>query len=309
MANLIIYRATNGLNTKIDPARLRYDPKGGIRDLAVAYNVDGDDTGRIGRRKGYEKKISASMHSLFCDGGECLFVTGDALCVLHSDYTYTAIRNVKLGARMSYVQVNNEIYYSNGYEKGVVRGGISYAWQKGTYKGPETQRQFSDPPVGSLLGYFNGRIYVVQGPVVWYSEPFWFGGFDLTDNFYNFASDIKMIRAVTDGLYISNEKETFFCAGLTPKEAEVRRIAEFPVIKWTDVSFNGRLFFTAEGDPSIDMGAPEKSALWLSEKGICYGGPGGQFYNLTERKLADLPKGHTGSALVFNGKYIGLINP
>jgi len=41
--------SVTGLNTKVDPVRLEYDPKTGVEELSVAYNVDIDDTGRVGR--------------------------------------------------------------------------------------------------------------------------------------------------------------------------------------------------------------------------------------------------------------------
>ena len=311
MAQLFkLLSAVTGLNTKVDPVRLEYDPKTGIEELAAAYNVDIDNTGRVSRRKGFTEQVSANCHSLFCDGGACLFITGDALCILHPDYTYTSLRNVQVDAVMRYEQVDDTVYYCNGWQIGRVLGGLSVSWVKADIDyGPETKKEFSDPPVGSDVAYFRGRMWIAEGDTVWYSEPFGFNLFNLASGYFKFDSKVLMIRAVRDGVYFSTETGTFFFRGRgDPKDFLKISVASYPVVQYTDVKFHGKLVFPITGNAFIDTGSGEHSAMWMSEEGICYGGYDGTFANLSKDKLV-LPSALTGSGLVYNDKYVGLFNP
>jgi len=309
MPVLTILKATKGLNTKNDPARLKYDPETGIQELAVAVNIDIDHTGRISRRKGFTLQAAGSFHSLFCDGGTALVCSGGGLFVLHPDYTRTGIRNVTAGARMSYCQIDNKIYYTNGYETGYVKDELSYAWEATTYYGPDTKRVLSDPPIGKHLEFYNGRIYITQNSVAWYSEPLDYTRFDLHKNYLSFASTIKMIRAATDGIYISTDKATYFCFGPNPDEGfNWVMVAPYPAIEYSDITINGRLIVTQEGDPVIDTTVNEKAAMWVSTKGVCYGGPSGRLVNITQEKI-DLPTTLIANSFLVDNKFLTTLEP
>ncbi|HBF43032.1 MAG TPA: hypothetical protein DDW42_05260, partial [Desulfobacteraceae bacterium] len=112
---LNIFTGSTGLNTEVDPVRLPFEPQSGVQDLAVAYNVDHDATGRISRRKGFSATTrTENAHSLWCDGGECLFASGTSLYVLNPDFTLTSVATITDGARLSYVQVHNKAFWANG---------------------------------------------------------------------------------------------------------------------------------------------------------------------------------------------------
>ena len=310
MKNVVkVLKATKGLNTKVDPVRLGYSKSSGIQELAVAVNVDIDDTGRISRRKGFTQRVAGNYHSLFCHNDTVLCVTGDAFCVLNADYSATPLRNVTLDARVSYCPVDDKIYYTNGYETGYVFNNLSYAWTQGDYVGPDTDKVLSNPPVGSALAYYNSRVYVAQGKVLWYSEPFNYNSFNFHQNFIQFEAQIIMVRPVSTGIFVGTDKNTYFMSGANPVEGLNRLpICNYAPLKHSDISLNGRLVLNPESDPEIQFSNEGESALWISKKGVCYGGPQGSFHNLTQEKL-DLPESATGNSLLINEKFIGLINP
>ena len=306
-----LFSATTGLNTKVDPVRLPYNPETGIADLAVAYNVDIDETGRVSRRKGFTQQISTNCHSLFCDGGACLYVTGDALTLLRTDYTTKALRNVQPNAIMRYCQLNDEVYYCNGWQTGRVADEVSMSWvMADTRYGPDTKREYSDPPVGTDVAFHASRMWVAEGDTVWYSEPFGLNYFDLAGCYFKFNSGVRMIRPVNDGIYISSEVATYFYKGVgDPKEYYKIKVADFPVVQYSDVKFHGKLVFYQSGEVSIDTSFGNISAMWMAEEGICYGGYDGTFKNLTKHKTESFPSALSGSGLVYGDAYIGLLNP
>jgi hypothetical protein len=304
---ITIFRGSSGLNTKSDPARIRFDPETGIQDLAVAVNVDHDRTGRVCRRKGFSvTAITDPIHSLWCDGGACLFVTGTSLCQLAADYSYHVLTSVTAGARVRYFQLSNRSYWMNGYEKGFVADGINYPWIRGDYVGPETKRNLSDPPIGHLISYGHGRVWVAQDTIAWYSEPYALGAFDLVRNFFPFESRISMIQPVDDGCYFSDQSTTYFAEGTDPKQMKLIPIANYPVIEGTDRPLDMGKF----GDGSFPGLARAQSpgVIWTSTEGICVGAYNGMHVNLTFNKI-DYPAALTGAALCFDGRYVATLTP
>jgi len=297
---LSLFKGAVGINNKIDPVRLKYNPETGVQELAAGVNIDIDSSMRIGRRKGYTLELAKASHSLFPCDGYCLFVSGDALCVLEPDYSWTAIRNVTVGARVSYAKAGGDIYYANGYEKGIVRDRVSYGWTAASYVGPPTTKTFSDPPTGHLLEIYNGVMLIAKGRVVWHSEPFAFSWFDYASGFIQFNDTVTMMKAVQDGVFISTEKETFAHVGGTVKEFKQSKVADYPAIEGTAVTVHASRI----GDGSMSGLA----AMWASKEGICFGGLDGYFKNLTERRL-DYPAARYGAGLYRDGKYICLLKP
>ena len=295
-----ILKGSMGINNKVDPTRLKFDPETGVQDLAAGVNVDIDRTGRIGRRKGYTLELAKASHSLFSCRNYGLFVSDDALCVLEPDYSWSAIRTVTVGARVSYVRVGNDTYYANGYEKGIVRDKLSYGWTAADYVGPATTKAFSSPPVGHLLELFNGVMLVAQDNVLWHSEPFAYSWFDLAKNYIQFSDRLTMVKAVQGGVFVSTERETFSHKGEAVKELGQTKVADYPAIEGTAVTVNASKI----GDGS----AAGLAAVWASTKGICFGGPEGAFRNFTERRL-DYPAARYGAGLNKDGKYICLLKP
>lgn len=299
---LNIFTGSSGLNTQVDPTRLPFDGQSGIQDLAVAYNIDHDATGRISRRKGFSATlVTQDSHSLWCDGGECLFVTGNSLCVLHGDYTSTVVATISAGARLSYVQVNKKAFWANGIETGYVQDTVNNDWVMGTYYGPETTRQYSGPPIGNHLAFFGGSIFVTQGDTVWHTEPFSLNQFDLVRDYYQFQTAIRMFRPVSDGIYVSTERNVYFLSGSSPRD--LRRIHKtgYPAVEWTDthVPLETMLVF---------QGIAQVGAMWTSTEGICVGLPDGQVMNLTKAKVS-FPTALRGAGIFLDKRYIVTLEP
>lgn len=297
MAINTLLRKTTGLNNVSDPVRLEYSFESGVGELSTAYNVDISDDGSVSRRKGFATTArTESSHSIFCEGGQCLFVNGTALFKLNADYSRTGLRSsMTSGLKMNYVQVNDSIYYTNGVEIGYITGDTAYVWYAKAYEGPTNFRKFSDPPVGTCLGYFNGRIYVGVGNTVWYSEPFAYGWFDMARSYTSFPGDVRTIRGVTNGLFVSDEYKTYFLEGNDPEKSILRIVDESPIIKGTD--------YPVETSRVKESGKGGKGIVWTSKTAICLGTEDGTVVNLTGKKLT-FPSSNFGCGVVSNNKYI-----
>jgi hypothetical protein len=300
---ITIFQGSTGLNAKVDPTRVRFDKQAGISDLAVAYNIDHDASGRVSRRKGYSATaVLSAAHSLWSasEAGPCYFVSGTNLCQLHSDYTYTAIATVSAGARVRYAQLADMTCWLNGFEKGLIQFGGNTSWVAGSYTGPTTQRVLSDPPIGHLVAVHRGRVWIGQGTVVWYSEPFSTSQFDLVRNFFTFGTRLRMIASTDQMLYISDDNTTWALTGATPGDMTLLKVAGYPAIEGTEASIDlSRLGL--EGLYGV-------GAIWMSTRGVCIGLPTGQMMNMTEHKF-DLPTATAGAGAVVDERYVGLLQP
>ena len=310
MSKLIpIFSGSSGLNTKVDPARIRFNPKTGISDLAACVNCDIDDTGRLFLRVGFTATSrTEAWHSLFSAGSFALGVTGDALAVIEPDMSKTNIRNVTAGAKMSYIRDTDGkqdiIYYANGHEKGRVINKISYNWPVGTYVGPETRKTFYEAPMGHLLEIRNLRMFIAVDNILWYSEPGAYNLYRLASNYFAFPNRIRMVQAVAGGLWISDSESIYFLGGeIAPTAMEMPiqvKKADFP-------AFEG----TAVKAPASQIGIENLLTglviVFAGPESICIGSIDGQLIELTRSKI-DLPGGLTGAGFYKDGKYIITIN-
>lgn len=278
MKPITIFTGATGLNMIYDPVRLPRQ-KDGRSDLQVAVNVSIDQSYRVNSRKGAIKIQDGSFHSLFCDGADCFVIQGDALFQVAEDGSLRGIRDgLNESAKMSFCQVGPRTYYSNGFEFGFIEGGISYAWEKGTYRGPDTNRVFNGPFPGEHLSELAGRMFISDGKVLWWSELFDFGLYDQAKGFIQFYSNIRMIKSVDTGLFISTDYNIYFMAGVNPSEWKPRKLTNYPAIEWTD-----SIQYVDAAD--IGINAVGLCPVWASAEGVNLATPEGVIYNLTKSKI------------------------
>jgi hypothetical protein len=112
-----------GLHNTIPAERLK------PADLVAAVNVDIDNGGRAQRRPGIELRRAGASHSLWSHGSNCLFVQGDTLYRLHQDYASSIVATgLTPDLLMNYIDVNGRVYWSNGFETGVLTEEGSRSW-------------------------------------------------------------------------------------------------------------------------------------------------------------------------------------
>lgn len=142
--------------------------------------------------------------------------------------------------------------------------------------GAALKTQFnSNPPYGQLLEYHNGRIYIAQGNVLWWTEALRYNVYDNTANFIVFPERIAMIKSLGEqspqahhGMFISSD-QTYF----------------MPFSGTDDVKSWPKLPYRAvEGAAMRLPNSPD--VMWFSDRGFVRGTAGGQVANLTEGQIA-----------------------
>lgn len=282
-----------GLNMKVDPHDL--NPS----DLAEAVNVIVNDAGKIQLAPGNIKlKDLTNGHSGFCeDNNLCLICQGTNLYRLQYDFeTLVVLRSGMSGDYLDYVQYGNATYYCNGSEVGIVQDWTSWEWQVDTYTGAPTTTKWEETiPLFNHIELFSGRMLGSIDNILYWSELDQFGLFS-KEHFVGFGSDVIMIKAVTNGLFVSDRQKQYFLEGLNPFTWTLNEIAEYPALEWSDR-------IKLSDGMAIKLDVPKLCGLWLSEEGPCLGLPSGDLINLIKDKI-NYPKATTGAAFIYGNQLI-----
>ena len=304
-----LFDRVEGVNNKVDPSKIKSaQQRDGavVIELAEAVDCDIDDTGRISRRYGQVRISADAFDDAFCDKGDCFVVknrTSDsAIYQLSADLvTLTGVRSgLSKGARVSFVQVGDKTYYSNGYQNGVIEGGVSSPWPAATHLGATTTREFYAPPIGTRLAWFGGHMLIVKDNVVWITERYEYGKVRMAKNFWQMGTDITMIKPVAGGIWLSDQGQTGFVSG----EGHVSdfgylKKSSFPAHEWSE---NIELVDLSQSVLEI----PGLSAVWSSNEGLCIGSESGQLIVSTKDKLV-YPTGGSGATVVDGNNVINSV--
>ena len=280
----------------------------GPRDLVRATNVDLDDAGQAHRRRGFTQKICGDCHSLFTTTqGVVLGVIDGALSVIRPDYSIGTLTSVS-GA-LAYAQVGASVYYSGRADRGVVDlaalttgpwGSSTDLWLSPVVNPTATLpaiagRLLKAPPNAGVLCYYNGRIYLADGPVLWATELFAYNFVDATAGHKMFEADVTMIGAVGDGVYVGTDEGLWFLDGPNYAQMKRRSVMDSPVIRGSMVTIPAELGNPPQVPPGSDT--PMAVALmFMTATGACVASNSGQAINMTESKFF-FPAAQSASAM------------
>jgi hypothetical protein len=161
---------------------------------------------------------------------------------------------------------NGEVMYFHG---SVATGTTTYMIQSVELTTREARNRFlTAPPAGKILTSRFGRMYIASGNVVYWTEPFAYSLFDPMRNYAVFDSEVKVMRAVSNGLWIVTAYGTFWMPGDNPNQAHLQQQAEY----------------SAPLQTAIDI-PDTNSVAWLSYRGWVIGTQDGQLQNLSDQRV------------------------
>lgn len=369
---------TKGVNNRLSDSALGGDM------LRQAVNCYLDDAGRLRRRDGHARvETAADGHSLYAEEEGIFFVDGTALRSYNAEAdTVASLRSdLTSAARMAWLEVNGEVYYSNRHQRGKIRDGALREWgvevpsglpaliagagvlppgryevlctfsnDEGEESGAgrstgitlaadgsiqvsalpqpasaeveainvymtptngagvfyravavavgtasvtltsfdptkELKTQFMvPPPAGNVLAYAGGRIFVADGKIVWYTEPYALGRCAVQRSFMMFKDDVTLMAGTKNGLYIAAGK-TYFMSAADPATAEL------------DVRLPYGAAFGSLA-PMPTYAESEAKWTWRSDRGQVVADENGKITNLQDAQLALDPCATGASALV-----------
>lgn len=293
-----------GIKNTVDRERL------GMDELELAVNIDLDDVGMPHRRRGYALASTGVFCSLWnSNEGVAYGVKSGVLGIINPDLSFVALQSGLTNARVCYVQVGSNIYFSSG-EAGV-SGVINQNARTVGPWGDDTDlflspvvnpsavlpairgRLLGKPPLATELAYFNGRIYLAHKRWVWATELFLYNYVEKVTNFLPFEADVTMVGSVGDGIYVGTTEGVWFLSGPF-KEMKRVRVLDSGVLPGSMVYIPGELANPAQ--VGLDQNTPvQVSILFMTKTGYCGGHDGGTCFNYTEQKTI-FPEASTAAA-------------
>lgn len=166
----------------------------------------------------------------------------------------------------------------------------------------ELDTQFlNPPPAGQCLAFHNGRMFVADGDVLYYSEPYSLELFDLR-HYLPLDGRITLLAPVDGGIIVGTDEMTGFLAGAQPEEFTL-------TVRNADAAIPGTLAWVSGRNIGDGALGETEVPIWLASSGVCIGTPDGQVRNLTAARFL-MDESGTGAALYMpdQARYLAVVN-
>lgn len=261
--------------------------------LSGSSNCFADKTEGMVSREGYLSRDSGSYHSLWRDGGINLGVVNNNLCRIYisGNSIGTTVLQSRVGDNRFNFTMGDKIYGTNS----LLFGYLDLASNSWVTPSGTTQTFKRVMPAGHLIEWFNGRLYIALNNLVVISDPMAPIIYDVREDksFIQMGSKLTMMAGVDDGLWVSDENEIVFLPGAGPTNFSLKPVVDYKVIEGSYTKKTG-IVVRDEFYPSC--------VFMTTSKGICLGGNGGKFINLTELNF-NMPNSTTGFGFLRRGTY------
>lgn len=156
----------------------------------------------------------------------------------------------------------------------------------------ETQFKLPPPPCHDMC-LFKGALFLATANMLISSDPYNYELFD-PYNYIQFSSPIRVLGAVSDGLWVGTDDEIVFLQGTSMDTFNQIKRANHGAIQGSLAYSNA----SAVGQNGERM--PDESVIFATDRGIMAGFPGGELRNLTQRQFTP-GSGYSGTALIHDG--------
>lgn len=193
------------------------------------------------------------------------------------------------------------------YRAAVIPNGqtsYTYSGDGGDLKVALRTQHASPPPAGNIVRYYNGVMYVVDGDVVYFSDPYNPELFRMATNFLRFPGQVAMFESVENGLYVATTDiagedtetatMTWFLGGSTPEDFTSKVVYDYGVISGTAAKCTASLITAPQAAEAQRTG---EAVIWTSRHGVCIGFHGGTVVNITEPRYS-FPTAQSGAGMV-----------
>jgi len=300
----IPFKACAGLNTVAAPDAASYDLKTGEWEATGLVNLDVLHAGRLQTRPGFSQVLTGNWHSPFQDGDIVYLAKDDTIYSLGPDFSPVALTDgLTAGQRVAWCRLGQVVYWSNGVQKGRIVDGQAKAWGGITFSSDAREAaEYRDPPAGTVLAAFGGRIWIGAEREIYYTVP----GFPHhcrvgSCRLAPLSSAVRMIAPVEGGFYIGTDDRIIYQSSVDPGSMTATVVSREPVIPG---SFVSRL--------ASDI-LPEANgiltALWATARGLELGLPGGQIIKLTHQRVAMRAPASWAAMLSTERRIVAILHP
>lgn len=202
--------------------------------------------------------------------------------------TLTNIPSVGDYIRIYVTKQNGDVFF---WHSDIPAGTLTYLIGDKVLKKPLATQFATRPPIGHIIAYNDGRIYIAKGNVLYYTMPQRYGLYRPSVDFLPpFNSTIKMIQPVDGGLYVDDGSLYFVRIDkIDGPQLQEPLPVEHSVKEGTNVSVPPYWF---------DLEGQELIGYWWTEQGFpVLGLPDGKVQAIGKDKIA-IPKYTRGATLL-----------
>jgi hypothetical protein len=276
-------KAFKGLNNVTDPLRV------GLGWLTTADNVNITDTGAIEKRSGYALNRAGAFKSAYTTlDFQRMYLATTSNIQTFDGVTIAALTS---SAPFYWTEVNDNVYYNNGTDSGVIAPDNGVSLWRGApisegvgFLGDDGEVQdalYDTLPLGtSVVQFWKGRMYAAQyfasenQTVVWASEPLGFHMFALDNSFFIVPGQVHMLAPHDGALIVGTNSHIYAYSD------KLDELADYGVL------------------PGQHWDSDDKRIIFWSVRGVCSALP---FKNITENQISVAPGVRAGGCIVRSG--------
>ncbi len=272
-----LFRGFLGQNNVAEPHNLRRDELGRV-ELAEAVNFEIQDDLSASTRAGRLTIRAGNTHSLWSKGRFCFMVNNNDLLRMYENETFAVVFPGIGTRRVSYDLAMGKVYAANGNIQMIISDSEVSSWDHTPIVQPASDtRTLGFPAPFDLVLWHSSRMFVTRGNVMYQSELFSPGVFDL-ENYIQFPSNITDWVSVRGGIYLSTQEDSIFLPGADmgsfKEERNVRRV---PMLPGTLQVVEGR---------GIGMGMAGAAAVWVGPHGeVCIANESGELEEVLDQQV------------------------
>jgi len=258
--------------------------------LVQADNVNISETGALSKREGYSLARVGAFTSAFStfDYTRAYLATPLFIQTFDGENIYALTSS----APMYWAEVNENVYFNNGTDSGVVAPDNAVSLWRGApvsygagFKGDDGEDLgvlFDTLPLGTdVIQHWKGRMYAAQyfasenQTVVWFSEAMGFHLFNLDSNFFTVPGKVTMLAPHDAALIVGTDARVYAYSG-----DKLDVLAEYGVVA------------------GQHWDRDDQRILFWTTRGLCAALP---FQNLTEKQISVAPGVRAGGCIVRAG--------
>ena len=256
-----------GMDNVSDPADVA------ITDAILLENMDPDNKSGVSTRDGRTLTMAGNFRSSYSDGKTCYVAQDNGIYSFDGSAISLIAPLSDPVTKVSFARVNDVVVFSNGTDFGVIENGVAL-----TIPTPSADFKREMMP-GWILAFMPPFLLSAVGNILYKSDPYRCDQMDERTNlFAMFRDEIRLVLPVDDGCYVVTTNETWWFGGTTFESQTQRLLASYGGSKGTGI------ITTGEKIPVLKLSGTV--AIWTSVQGICAGGSGGNFSNLSAGKVS-----------------------
>jgi hypothetical protein len=251
-------------------------PRGGLKD-ALDYNIDRE--GYIHARLDYELLSDVTGFSDLYEVGNVTYAVSAGAVGIVGESGFTALRAVT-GA-VGWSQLNGRAVFCDYSGVYLIEGATTQQLILRATLDDEERYGLTDMPGGHWLAFADGRLFVLRGRSLLWSEALDYGSHSPARNFIRFKTNPTWMAPVDGGIFVGLAETVVFLRGNNPAEYKLEEVS--------GLSCPGAALVVPSRYMAPELQGGHDVAVWFGETGFVVGRADGSVVYPQAEQIRELP--------------------